>query len=759
MDNEKKSRISVSSPLGQKLNYLDSYLLTKDLSLENLFGLDKEEIERKILDMPSSSWGQKKRKDYLRKVSQYFHFKDELLLNDEHKVSELPTYEEIKVPQLLFKIRTLQDYLIENYEITLDRALSTSERKLEEILSGKKSPDKSFLSKVAAYFSLPLHILVNDDETLPLDKIVIDKDLVSIQRNDIENELLKQKEKRSFKRNWLILSHPSRIKLVLTTLAVVLPLIGYTAYCAAVLIKDRVSSVNSYVAEQTLSDEEKTIIANQDALLESRGQSYQVEVDIGINVAKITNVSNSGMSFNPTIQLFFDFDNEEYFRMVYAKENSQDYDEEHSFVTDNPARYRNDDFGFNESTGTFYKSGDGVPDYMQLDGYSIDSEIAGDEKHEAVNFYSNTYQELANKIYDEYGNWKNSDAQWDALDANGLVEAQIYEKVIANYPGKTSSNNYPDNETLFSVGHYSGSFDADAFSYEYVTPYALTDPEGNVTYRYFMSMSFSCSIAKVYSSPRYPLDSVSFTIPITSEKMTYQYLKYNPVDYVDLTKEQEIRSADPDYGEGYTCSIDANYYSSGTGTNFKISTGYKLFETSEIKSVSKKVVCRPLTVSDSEVDAVSDTISDSSKVFFYSEFQMTLHANRSGISLFLQAFINLFAVVIWIVIAFYDQSYHNEDAIGMLGTGLFGAISSILVGLSMVSEAGMFSLITMINIFTLAVILIMTIHSILAKRAKITGDKAAIAYNGVRLRVLFYALTICTIVMFVALPFISYIFF
>lgn len=95
----------------------------------------------------------------------------------------------------------------------------------------------------------------------------------------------------------------------------------------------------------------------------------------------------------------------------------------------------------------------------------------------------------------------------------------------------------------------------------------------------------------------------------------------------------------------------------------------------------------------------------------------------------------------------------------MLGTGLFGAISSILVGLSMVSEAGIFSLITMINIFTLGVILIMTVHSILAKRAHVTADKANIAYYGVKLRVLFYALTLCTAIMFVALPFISYIFF
>ena len=138
------------------------------------------------------------------------------------------------------------------------------------------------------------------------------------------------------------------------------------------------------------------------------------------------------------------------------------------------------------------------------------------------------------------------------------------------------------------------------------------------------------------------------------------------------------------------------------------------------------------------------------------QLEIIVRANRAGLSLFLQAFINLFSVVIWIIIAFYSQSYTGEDSIGMLGTGLFGVISSMLVGLSMVSDAGIFSLITMINIFTLAVIMIMTYQAIAAKRAAVRKDKVLIAYNGIKLRVLFVLLTICTVAMFVVIPALAY---
>lgn len=187
---------------------------------------------------------------------------------------------------------------------------------------------------------------------------------------------------------------------------------------------------------------------------------------------------------------------------------------------------------------------------------------------------------------------------------------------------------------------------------------------------------------------------------------------------------------------------------SGFSPFFSLSNGYRLIkENATIKNFMLRINYCKAPNNDPAID-YEHTIK--------TQLEIVARANRAGISLFLQAFINLFSVVIWIIIAFYSQSHTGEDTIGMLGTGLFGVISSMLVGLSMVSDAGIVSIITLINIFTLAVIMIMTYESIAAKMYLVRKDQAMIAYNAIKLRILFYVLTICTIVMFFIIPCISY---
>ena len=94
----------------------------------------------------------------------------------------------------------------------------------------------------------------------------------------------------------------------------------------------------------------------------------------------------------------------------------------------------------------------------------------------------------------------------------------------------------------------------------------------------------------------------------------------------------------------------------------------------------------------------------------------------------------------------------------MLGTGLFGVISSMIVGLSLISDSGMFSLITMINIFTLITILMMTYLSIAYQRAEIINDKDLMIYHHTKLRIMFYVLMISIVIMFIGLPLMSYMF-
>ena len=65
---------------------------------------------------------------------------------------------------------------------------------MEEILEGTEKPTLSICSRGAAYFFIPVDILIDDSKELPeLDKLQIDLDLLSIQRNDIENDIENEK--------------------------------------------------------------------------------------------------------------------------------------------------------------------------------------------------------------------------------------------------------------------------------------------------------------------------------------------------------------------------------------------------------------------------------------------------------------------------------------------------------------------------------------------------------------------------------------
>ena len=111
----------------------------------------------------------------------------------------------------LEKLRKLSTFLENEHGITLARAVSVNPSKMEDILSGKEDPSRSVLVKIAAYFFIPVDILTDDSKELPpLDKLEIDADLLSIQRNDLENDIEKQKQKHFFSRNWRMIGYRKR---------------------------------------------------------------------------------------------------------------------------------------------------------------------------------------------------------------------------------------------------------------------------------------------------------------------------------------------------------------------------------------------------------------------------------------------------------------------------------------------------------------------------------------------------------------------
>ena len=297
----------------------------------------------------------------------------------------------------------------------------------------------------------------------------------------------------------------------------------------------------------------------------------------------------------------------------------------------------------------------------------------------------------------------------------------------AAFPGEQQSNNFSSNNSEFFIGN--GSFVPDSIEVREKGRAYKTD---DGSFRFFQKIHFDAKIEKTFDSPRYPLDSVQFHIYIQPNRSS-DYVRYNLVDNVSIN--------------GETVAFN------GFSSSFSMTNGYRRISSNgDIKDLTTRIFYYAVN----EESTLKN--EDPSKWVIKSELEIVVRANKSGMSSFIQAFINIFAVGIWMIIAFFNQSYNKQDSIGMIGTGLFAAISSILVGVSMISDANIISLITMINVFTLGIILIMAYESIAAKRASVKENKVAMAYRFIKLRVIFYVIVISSLMMFIALPFTAYIF-
>lgn len=351
------------------------------------------------------------------------------------------------------------------------------------------------------------------------------------------------------------------------------------------------------------------------------------------------------------------------------------------------------------------------------------------DKDEFRNMFKNYAKEalLEQIIFD----WEQETDNTFTSDFNQwLIDNQSYYNEWVNkndknyYPGENSSNVYTDKQSMFTIGN--GTIQADTLSFEK----ELEEVEDPITKKTtcYQRVIFEADFNKSFDSPRYPLESVQFKMYV-QPTMDANYIRYLP-DYSKNSNGENL---------------------SGFSPYFSITSGYRLInEKDDIKNMSMRINYYKDVNNDPSLSTYPNTIK--------TQLEIVVRANRKGISLFLKAFMNLFAVIIWIIIAFYNQSYNGQDSIGMLGTGLFGVISSMLVGLSMMSDAGIFSMITMINIYTLAVIMIMTYHAVAQLRANSKKDLVAISYNNVKLRVLFAVISITTILMFIGLPLLSYLF-
>ncbi len=610
----------------------------------------------KIKDVSETEkFSERQKQRAVRKLRAFFTKESyEAYSTDENEAS-------LVIKPVLLKLHRINGYLKTEKNISFARSFSLSPWRARLVLYKGKTLTKSLLKAIAKYVNLPPNVLLDDALPLRIEDVKVDEEIYSLQMKEKEEEKDRRKTRTFFKDNLRILSYKMKVKLWTVVALVCIPLLLFSAFCTYAVVKDRNESIAKYESgsKSTLYDEDS---ATQTALYErlcadeDDPDSVFCNVLVGAELYKIYGIEPASSRYSAKMELFFDFDKEEFLR-------------------------------------------------------SFDHYAAQGLHHEIIADYEESGR--------AYG--------FASFEAFQTEEAEFYqswlqENAPAYYPGQVASNVHVENNNMFTIGN--GTIVPDTLSYV-VSLQEYADANGRA--RCYQRVAFDATFNKTFDNIRYPLDSIQFKMYVLPS-MDSEYIRYIP----NLKTNADGQSL------------------SGFSPYFVVSDGYRTVkESDDIQAFSLRL---------NYYEDVNTDPSVGYETTVRTQLEIVARANRHGVSLFLQAFVNLFSVVIWIVIAFYDQSYNGEDSIGMLGTGLFGVISSIIVGLSLMSDAGVFSLITMINVFTLAVIMVMTYQAIAAKRAKIKKDTIAIAYNAVKLRILFYVLLLTIATMFVCLPLLSYIF-
>ena len=317
-----------------------------------------------------------------------------------------------------------------------------------------------------------------------------------------------------------------------------------------------------------------------------------------------------------------------------------------------------------------------------------------------------------------------------------MVEARVEEEEPGAWPTGTTSSDEAVRQELYlrhrpaRDGNYDlggrGNFHL-AFPVEYGTDtlYAVKDSSNIIIEeRMYQSRKINATIKKKFDSPRFPLDSLQFKF-FFRPFFDAHYMRYVTVSASNgepILPLQSRLSPTHDIGGQYTLLGDDPFR---TGLYFM------------------------------EAPTTDPTSPFPTRI--RTEFQANLIVNRKSPALFIQVFITLFAIVVWTFIALYDGAYNREFKLQTLGTSMFGIISAIIIGVSLMSEIVAFSLVNLVNIFGLAVVLISTIVFMHAKKVVKTGDALAIAANTIYVKMMFWTLMVATSIIFGLLPLVSFV--
>jgi hypothetical protein len=253
----------------------------------------------------------------------------------------------------------------------------------------------------------------------------------------------------------------------------------------------------------------------------------------------------------------------------------------------------------------------------------------------------------------------------------------------------------------------------------------------NDSTRFRQTMKVLSTVHKDFTSPRYPLESTQFTFYV-SPTISSRYLRY---------------------------VTDTSSYSYGgslksfLSPTISISDGFTLIKDEDNQLVSDIYYYKDTSTDRTVIDSLGNPLASSYKT----ELRLTVRCNRtSGWSLFLQAFLTLFAVMAWNFISFYNAAFNHEDVLANLGAGLFSAVSSVLIGLSLISDSQGFALVNMVNIFALVIILLMTFILMNEKRAHNSDDKEIMAAHDLYMKTVFFVLLFLNLCCFILLPSVSF---
>lgn len=121
-----------------------------------------------------------------------------------------------------------------------------------------------------------------------------------------------------------------------------------------------------------------------------------------------------------------------------------------------------------------------------------------------------------------------------------------------------------------------------------------------------------------------------------------------------------------------------------------------------------------------------------------SEVMTKVNISRDGLGLYVKCFIALVGTTTWVFIAMFINTYHHVDPLSMVPSALFGTVSNVLVGASLVPDSLRLGLLEYVNAFGILTILGVAISIITINRLR--SKYQATAFAGLLGRTIFWIL-------------------